>query len=245
MSEYLELLDNFEALGLMNMREYYPEILHMSSEKELSLTSMLIDLTNRELAFQDKKKLDRALMRARFPAIKTFDSFDFSFQPSIKPTEILELQHLGFMEFQENIIFIGNPGVGKTHLAISVGVCACHQGKRTLFITCHELLLRLSSANKKGTLERVLQRYARYELLIIDEIGYLPIEKDEAYLLFQLLNMRYEKHSTLFSTNVPLSSWGELFKSPETAVAILDRLVHHSRIFRITGKSYRMINKIP
>lgn len=244
MSEYLKLLNNFETLGLMNMREYYPELLDSYHNENKTLTSILIDLTDNEIAFQTKKKLDRALTRARFPTIKTFEGFDFSFQPSIKKNEILELQHLRFMEHHENIIFIGNPGVGKTHLAISVGVCACQQGKRTLFITCHELLLRLSTAHRKGTLERVIQKYARYELLIIDEIGYLPIEKGEAYLLFQLLNMRYEKHSTIFSTNIPLSSWGELFKSQETAVAILDRLVHHSKIYRITGKSYRMLNKL-
>ncbi len=154
--------------------------------------------------------------------------------------EILDLKHLGFMTQSENIVFIGSPGVGKTHLATALGVAACRQGKRTLFINCHELLLRLRTAYDKGTLERVLRRYARYELLIIDEIGYLPIERQEADLIFQLLNMRYEKRSTIFTTNIALSGWGELFKSPETAAAILDRIVHHAKIYKITGRSYRL-----
>lgn len=144
------------------------------------------------------------------------------------------------MESKENIVFIGSPGVGKTHLAIALGVEACRQEKRTLCINCHELLIRLRAAYEKGTVERVLRRYARYELLIIDEIGYFPIQKHEADLIFQLLNMRYETHSTIFTTNIALSGWGELFKSPETAAAILDRMVHHVKIYKIKGKSYRM-----
>ena len=148
--------------------------------------------------------------------------------------------HLSFLSRKENIIFIGSPGVGKTHLAIATGVAACEKGKRTLFITCHQLLLRLQKAHQKGALEKALSRYANYDLLIIDEVGYLPIKQDEAYLFFQLINRRYERNSTIITTNLPLSSWGKLFQNSETVAVILDRLVHHSQIFKMKGKSYRM-----
>lgn len=240
MSDHQQLLANFERLGLHNMREYYPVFMEQVDQADITLTSALLEMTDKELTFQADKKTERAIHRARFPKIKTFDAFEFDFQPSLNQKEILELRHLSFMDRCENIVFIGSPGVGKTHLAIALGIEACRQGKRTLFINCHELLLRLRTAYEKGTLERVLRRYAKYELLIIDEIGYLPIEKHEADLLFQLLNMRYETRSTIFTTNIALSGWGELFKSPETAAAILDRMIHHVKIYKITGQSYRM-----
>lgn len=135
--------------------------------------------------------MDRIIKRARFPQEKTLRGFDFNFQPSINKQEVLGLQDLAFLEQNKNLIFIGSPGLGKTHLAISIGIEACRQGKRALFINCHELLAHLRAADAKGTLDRNIRRYARYELLIIDETGYLPIEHDEAsLLLFQLINAR-------------------------------------------------------
>ena len=138
---------------------------------------------------------------------------------------------MSFLDNQENIIFIGSPGVGKTHLSIGLGIEACRQGVRTLFINCHELILNL---------ERVMRRYERYDLLIIDELGYLPVSANEAKLLFQLINGRYERKSTIITTNVPLSSWGTVLNSTATAEAILDRLVYHSHVIKIKGKSYRL-----
>jgi DNA replication protein DnaC len=172
------------------------------------------------------------------------NEFDFDFQPSINKKEILDLKSLGFLEKKENLIFIGSPGVGKTHLVIALGIEACHQGHRTLFISCHELLLRLRTAYEKGTIERVIKRYVRYDVLIIDEIGYLPIQKVEADLFFQLLSLRYEQKTTMVTSNITLSRWGELFQNTEIAAAILDRLVHHAKIFKITGKSYRLKGKL-
>lgn len=122
-------------------------------------------------------------------------------------------QDLSFLEQQENLIFISSPGVGKTHIAISLGIEACQQGVRTLFINCHELLSRLRKADKKGNLEQSIHRYASYELLIIDEIGYLPIDHEEAKLLFQLINARYEHHATIITSNSDLSAWVENFKT--------------------------------
>lgn len=239
-TNYKRLLKNFELLGLKHMKESFPHYMEQVYQQDISLTEAFLALTDQEVAFQESEKSTQVIKRARFPQTKRLDMFDFSFQPQLNKQELLDLKNLQFMDNQQNILFLGSPGVGKSHLAIALGVEACLQGKRTLFISCHELLLRLNSAHQKGTLERVLKRYARYELLIIDEIGYLPIEGNDASLLFQLLNRRYECHSTIVTTNLALSGWADLFKSPETAAAILDRLVHHSKIFKMTGKSYRL-----
>ena len=196
------------------------------------------------MSFQEEQKVERVIKRARFPKRTTLDEFDFDFQPSINKKEILDLKSLSFLEKNENLIFIGNPGVGKTHLVIALGIEACRQGHRTLFISCHELLLRLRAAYEKGTIERVIKRYVRYDVLIIDEIGYLPIQKVEADLFFQLLTLRYEQKTTMVTSNITLSRWGELFQNTEIAAAILDRLVHHAKIFKITGKSYRLKGKL-
>lgn len=242
-SHYQKLLYNLEELNLHHMREYVPNYIEVAHKKDISLTEALLELTKKELEYKNQEKVERVIKRARFPKRTSLEEFDFSFQPSINKKEILDLKHMAFMEKKENLVFIGSPGVGKTHLVIALGIEACHQDYRTLFISCHELLLRLRSAFEKGTEERVLKRYARYDLLIIDEIGYLPIQKVEADLFFQLMTMRYEKKSTIITTNIVLSRWGELFQNSEIAAAILDRLVHHVKVFKITGKSYRMKNK--
>ncbi|MEY2349798.1 IS21-like element helper ATPase IstB [Lentilactobacillus buchneri] len=234
------LLNNLERLGLNKIREYLPNYLDQIHTDNLSLTEALIDLTNSELQNRHEGQIARAIGRARFPNTKSLDTFDFSFQPSINRQEVLEFQNLAFMEKSENLIFIGNPGVGKTHLAISIGIEACKQGCRVLFINCHELLIRLRAAYEKGLLDRSLSRYSRYDLLIIDEIGYLPIGHQEANLLFQLVNARYEKHSTIITSNSDLSAWVDIFQNPTVIAAILDRLVHHVHVVKITGKSYRL-----
>lgn len=240
MSNHQQLIVNFDRLGLQRIKEYFPNYLEVVNNQSIPFTEALLELTNQELLYKHSKKIDRALIKARFPKIKRMIDFEFGYQPSINKKQMLDLQHLAFLEKQENILFIGSPGVGKSHLAISIGVSACEQGVRTLFINCHELLLRLQTAYENGTIERVMKRYSNYELLIIDEIGYLPIQRQEADLLFQLINVRYERHSTIFTTNSNLSGWSEVFRNPTATAAILDRLVHHSQIFKITGKSYRL-----
>lgn len=221
-----------------------PNYIDIVNEQEIPFTEALLKLTEQELVFQEEQKVERVIKRARSPKRTTLDEFDFDFQPSINKKEILDLKSLSFLEKNENFIFIGNPRVGKTHLVIALGIEACRQGNRTLFISCHELLLRLRAAYEKGTIERVIKRYVRYDVLIIDEIGYLPIQKVEADLFFQLLTLRYEQKTTMVTSNITLSRWGELFQNTEIAAAILDRLVHHTKIFKITGKSYRLKGKL-
>ncbi|WP_125689344.1 IS21-like element helper ATPase IstB [Levilactobacillus fujinensis] len=239
-SKFQELMTNLDTLGLAKMHAYLPDFLDQINEQELSFTEAMLKLTNVELEWQEQRQVQRIVERARFPQNKYLRTFDFSFQPSINQQKIKSFSDLAFLEKQENLVFIGSPGVGKTHLAIGIGMAACQQGKRTLFINCHDLLLRLHTAYEKGALDRCINRYARYDLLIIDEIGYLPVEHDEANLLFQLINARYERHSTIITSNSELSTWVDIFKNPTVTAAILDRLVHHSHIIKITGKSYRL-----
>jgi len=239
-SKFQELLTNLEVLHLDKMHAYLPEYIDQINAQQLSFTDAMLSLTTAELNWQSDQEIERIVRRARFPQQKTLKAFDFDFQPNINKQEVLGFQDLAFMEKRENLVFIGSPGVGKTHLAISIGIEACRQGKRTLFINCHELLSKLRAAYEKGDLDRSINRYARYDLLVIDEIGYLPIDHDEANLLFQLINARYEKNSTIITSNTDLSGWVEIFQNPTVTGAILDRVVHHVHVVKITGKSYRL-----
>ena len=184
--------------------------------------------------------LDEVAKSAMFTYHKRLYDFNFDFQPKIKKSEIQDLVTLRFLDTYDNILFIGNSGVGKTHLAVSIGLECIDRGLSCLFITSTELVNRLIRAHKRGTSDTMLKKYAGYAVLIIDEVGYLPFSKEGSNLLFQLINMRYERKSTIITTNIPLSQWSEIFGNKKLTNALLDRLVHHSKIIQITGPSYRM-----
>ena len=240
MNQYQQLIQNLTKLNLNTMATAIADYRQQVNDHQISFSEALLELTNKEIAYQQQEDLTRRINQAHFPIIKRLSEFDYSFQPSINRQQIADFATMSFLDNQENIIFIGSPGVGKTHLSIGLGIEACRQEVRTFFINCHELLLRLKTAQEKQHLERVIHRYERYDLLIIDELGYLPIEKKEADLLFQLINGRYERKSTIVTTNVPLSSWGTILHNQAAAEAILDRLVYHSHVIKIKGKSYRL-----
>ena len=171
------------------------------------------------------------------------DDFDFDFQPSIQKKELLELNQLGFIDRKENIRFVGTSGVGKTHLATAIGITCARARYSTYFISFEALMTQLKKALLENRLEARMKFFAKYKVLIIDEIGYMPIDMDSANLFFQLTARRYEKHCTIITTNTPFSKWGEIFGSPTLANAILDRLLHHSQIVSIKGPSYRLKEK--
>ncbi|WP_225363695.1 IS21-like element helper ATPase IstB, partial [Ligilactobacillus agilis] len=196
MNQYEQLRSNLSQLNLQNLAENLEYYRKLVNNQEISFTEALLALTQQELKYQNEERIKRSIKRARFPIVKELAEFDFNFQPSVNPKVISEFATMSFLDTQENIIFLGSPGVGKTHLAIGLGASACKQGLRTLFIDFHELLLRLTKVKEKGHLERVIRRYERYDLLIIDELGYLPISSEDANLLFQLINGRYERKST-------------------------------------------------
>lgn len=240
MSSYHKLLNNLEALDLFHLKELFPTHLERAIHQELSLTDSLLDLTDKELEYRQKIALENRLKRACFPFLKSIKDFDFDFQPKLKKTEVMDLNTLRFMDTQDNLLFIGNSGVGKTHLATAIGMEAVHRNFSVLFDLSNQLIEKLDRSHKRGTLEATLNRYSKYDLLIIDEIGYLPMSTNGANLFFQLINKRYEKKSTILTSNIPLSQWTEVFQDKKLTNAIIDRLIHHSKIISINGKSYRM-----
>ena len=199
-------------------------------------------LTDKEIEFRNERasKVQVAVSVSGFPFVKTLDDFDFDYQPSVNKRQLYDLQQLRFMDKAENILFYGSSGVGKTHLAIALGVAAARKRNLTYFITCHDLIQQLNKAHSENRLETKLKHFAKHKLLIIDEIGYLPVDKQGANLFFQLIAKRYEKNSTIITTNQPFSKWSDVFSDAVLASAILDRLLHHSHILKITGPSYRL-----
>ena len=175
-----------------------------------------------------------------FPHTKELKDFDFNFQPGINKDQILDFASLRFLEAKENIVFLGTSGVGKTHLSTSIGIAAAERRCSTYFIKCNDLLQQLKRANLENRLDSRLKHFSKYKLLIIDELGYLPIDKEDSKLFFQLIDMRYEKKSTIITTNINFNAWDEIFCDPIIANAILDRVLHHAHVVSITGNSYRL-----
>ena len=177
---------------------------------------------------------------AAFPFIKTIEDYDFDFQPKLNKQEILELTSLKFIEELKNIVFLDSSGVRKTHLATSLGIVAAKKRYSTYFIKCHDLLQQLKRAKVENRLDSRLKYLNIYKLLIIDELGYLPIDKEDSNLFFQLIDMRYEKKSTILTTNINFSNWDSVFYDAVVANDILDRVLHHSHVISINGRSYRV-----
>ena len=192
------------------------------------------------VSYKEQRAIHACVHTAGFPYEKTFDEFDFGFQPSINKREIEDYMTLRFMESNENIIFVGSSGTGKTHLATAIGVEAAKHRKSVYFISCQDLMIQLRKAEHENRLDQRLKSFTRYKLLIIDEIGYINLDKESANLFFQLVSRRYEQKSTIITTNKSLSKWGEIFGEPVIANAILDRLLHHSHVVSIVGPSYRL-----
>ena len=214
-------------------------IMELTSKGEIDFIEGLYQLTKYQLDEKLEKDIRWCIQWGAFPQLKQLEEFDFKYQPSINKEQIYSFKKLRLIEKAENILFVGSPGVGKTHLAIAICIEAAKQKQQARFINCNDLLLQLKKANQEGSLAKKLGVYGKYKLLIIDEVGYMPIDQESAYLLFQLINKRYEKYPTIITTNKSLSKWGDLFNDNVLANAILDRLVHHSHIISITGRSYR------
>ena len=241
MSSTFEQLNNsLEKLKLLQMKKYLSEVTDFVSSNKLSFSDGLLKLCNYELDYKVEVASKSMIKAAAFPFIKTIEGYDFDFQPKLNKQEILELTSLKFIEELKNIVFLGSSGVGKTHLATSLGIVAAKKRYSTYFIKCHDLLQQLKRAKVENRLDSRLKYLNRYKLLIIDELGYLPIDKEDSNLFFQLIDMRYEKKSTILTTNINFSNWDSVFYDAVVANAILDRVLHHSHVISINGCSYRV-----
>jgi DNA replication protein DnaC len=197
-------------------------------------------LLSAQIQLRNNRRLQAAMRSSRLPAVKMLSDFDFSFQPSVRREQIESLSELGFVERRENVIFLGPPGVGKTHLAISLAIAAAERGRRVYYGTLSDLITSLEEAQAAGRLQSRLKVLTHPALLVVDEIGYLPITRTGAMLFFQLMARRYETASTVLTSNKGFEEWGEIFGDEVMAAALIDRLLHHCHIVAIRGNSYRM-----
>lgn len=239
----MELMRLMQRLKMAYLPDRLDTLCEQAAKRELDYRAFLTEALSAEWAGRHQKGLESRLRQARLPWIKTIEQFDFSFQPSIERKVIRELAGAAFVGRAENVIFLGPPGVGKTHLAIALGVKAAEAGHRVLFLTLEDLMNRLKRAQQENRLERQLQQFVYPKVLIIDEIGYLPLSRMEASLFFRLIARRYEKASTILTSNKSFVDWGEVFSDQVIATAILDRLLHHATTLNIKGESFRLKEK--
>jgi DNA replication protein DnaC len=207
---------------------------------KLAATEAINRLLSAQIQLRNNRRLQAAMRSSRLPAVKTLETFDFSFQPSIKREQIESLHELGFIDRKENIVLLGPPGVGKTHLAVSLAIAAAQRGRRVYYGTLIDLITSLEEAQAAGQLRRRLAVLSHPSLLVVDEIGYLPVNHTGAVLFFQLMNRRYEKASTVLTSNKGFDEWGEVLGDDVMAAALIDRVLHHCHLVNIRGNSYRM-----
>ena len=235
------LLDHYlRLLKLPTMLREYKTISAACAKDGGDHLAFLSCLCERELLDREQRAAERRLRAAKFPIVKTLDTFDFKAQPSINKPLVLELMRGEYLERQENILLMGNPGTGKTHIVTALGHAACSQGKHVRFFSVTALVTQLLEAREERQLERLLKRIEKQHLLILDEFGYVPFSKVGAELLFEGLSRAYERQSVLMTTNLPFEQWTEILGNERLTGALLDRLTHRVHIIEANGESYRL-----
>jgi DNA replication protein DnaC len=230
--------NNLSLLGLKGVLTNIGGILEETQKNPASYTDFLDRVLEEEISFRQDRRVQALLKMSAFPYLKSLAEFDFSFQPQAEEPVIRELASLSFLERKENIIFLGPPGVGKTHLAVAIGIAACQKGRKVYFTDMEKVISELKKGNEKK-----LWFYRKLPLLIIDEVGYFPLDRMESHLFFKLINHRYETGSVVLTSNKSFAEWGDIFGDSVIASAILDRLLHHATVINIRGASYRLKNK--
>ena len=233
---------NLSRLRLPRIREILQGVMKAAEEQGKSYLGFLDDLLEEEVAQKEQRRIETALKISGLPFIKSIDEFDFTFQPKLDRQKVMSLFDLTFIRQKGNIIFLGPPGVGKTHLAVSLALKACQAGITIYFTTMEDLIKKLRKDYEAGRAGKG-RSYYKSSLVIVDEVGYTPIDREECNLFFRFIANRYEKASTIITSNKAFSDWTELFHDPVIVTAILDRLLHHSTVINIRGNSYRLMGK--
>ena len=237
---YERLHSNLQHLKLDTIESIVDNYLEIAAKDGKTTLEVLDYLIDQEKQIKENTARERKMRLAMFPVHKRLEDFDLDFQPSIDQMVISDLASLRFVRNAENLVLLGPPGVGMSHLAIAMGIEAVNTGFKVYFVNAGALVEGLKSANLKGILEKKLKFLAKYDMLIIDEMGYLPFDSEGAHCFFQLVSRRYEKSSIIFTSNKSYGEWGEIFHDHVIAAAILDRILHHCTTVNIKGESYRL-----
>ena len=237
------LQNNLSRLRLPRIALILDQVAQSAQAENKSYLTFLDELLEEEVAQKEQRRIETMLKLSGLPFNKTIDEFDFSFQPNLDRQKVMALFDLDFVSRKENVIFLGPPGVGKTHLAVSLAVKACRSGISFFFTTMADLIAKLKNDHDIGSKGR--QRgYFKSTIVIVDEVGYTPVSREECHLFFRFISQRYERATTIITSNKSFSDWAELFHDPVIVTAILDRLLHHSIVINIKGNSYRLKDKI-
>lgn len=236
----IELRANLKALNLSNMSRNLEGRLRQAKETGVGYDEFLLDLTGAELQTRAEGRLNRRIREAKFPLLKPIDTFDLEAVPDLDIRLFRDLAGGGYIQERRNIIFLGRSGTGKTHMATALGIEACKHNFRTRFTTCYGLVNELIEARQERVLQRLIQKYVRCDLLILDELGYIPFSKEGSELLFQVLAERHEKGPVIITTNLGFADWTQVFGEPTMTAALLDRLTHKAHIINCSWESYRL-----